>query len=160
LTLGIASLLLSFIAYVPFIPFLSLMSFPLGLCAMVTGWVGRRQAAADSFTEMLKVTQRRGLPTYLSVFKRHRPDSFLLSHAVDGYSMAMDFKVTDGNRRALQALCDDLARIALEAHGRFYFAKDSTLRAPDAAAFLGDEAIRRFRELKWNISFKNVNGRV
>ncbi len=48
LTLGIASLLLSFIAYVPFIPFLSLMSFPLGLCAMVTGWVGRRQAAADS----------------------------------------------------------------------------------------------------------------
>ena len=35
LTLGIASLLLSFIAYVPFIPFLSLMSFPLGLCAMV-----------------------------------------------------------------------------------------------------------------------------
>ena len=47
LLLGTASLLLSFIAYVPFIPFLSLMSFPLGLCAMVTGWVGRRQAAAD-----------------------------------------------------------------------------------------------------------------
>ncbi|MEK7277568.1 MAG: hypothetical protein AAB427_09480, partial [Chloroflexota bacterium] len=48
LILGIASLLLSFIAYVPFIPFLSLMSFPLGLCAMAAGWVGRRQAAADS----------------------------------------------------------------------------------------------------------------
>lgn len=48
LTLGVASLLLSFIAYAPFIPFLSLMSFPLGLCAMVAGWVGRRQAAADS----------------------------------------------------------------------------------------------------------------
>lgn len=107
-----------------------------------------KHTAADSFSDMLNLTQRRGLPTYLGVLKRHRPDSFLLSHAVDGYSMAMDFKVTDGNRRALQALCDDLARIALDAGGRFYFAKDSTLRAPDAAKFLGDETIRRFRELK------------
>jgi len=115
-----------------------------------------KQAAADSFAEMLKLTQRRGLPNYLGVLKRHRPDSFLLSHAVDGYSLAMDFKVTDGNRRALQALCDDLTHITLAAQGRFYFAKDSTLRAPAAAAFLGAETIRRFRELKAQCDPQNV----
>ncbi len=115
-----------------------------------------KQAAADSFAEMLKLTQRRGLLTYLGVLKRHRQDSFLLSHAVDGYSMAMDFKVTDGNRRALQALCDDLTRIALEAQGRFYFAKDSTLRAPEAAKFLGDETMRRFRSLKAQCDPQNL----
>lgn len=46
---GAISILFSFIAYVPFIPAVSLLSFPLGFCAMVAGFVGERQAkqAAD-----------------------------------------------------------------------------------------------------------------
>ncbi len=39
--------------------------------------------------------KKRGFPSYLGVTKRHRPDKFLLTHAVDGFSLAMDFKVTD-----------------------------------------------------------------
>lgn len=104
--------------------------------------------AAAAFSQLLDLSRRRGLPTYLGVLKRHRPDSFLLSHAVDGYSLAMDFKVTDHHRAALLRLTADLNKIVLEAGGRFYFAKDSTLDPHSAAQFLGDDTLRRFRALK------------
>jgi FAD/FMN-containing dehydrogenase len=104
--------------------------------------------AADAFAEILKLTQRRGLPNYLAVLKRHRPDKFLLSHAVDGCSMAMDFKVTNGNRAALQKLTDDLSEIVLEANGRFYFAKDSTLTSSLVARSLGEKTLARFADFK------------
>ncbi|MBM4424448.1 MAG: FAD-binding oxidoreductase [Chloroflexi bacterium] len=107
-----------------------------------------KETASDAFVEMIALTNRRGLPNYLSVLKRHRPDKFLLSHAVDGWSMAMDFRVTAGNRAKLQALCDELSEMVLQAGGRFYFAKDGTLRPEMAVLFLGVEALRRFRELK------------
>jgi FAD/FMN-containing dehydrogenase len=100
---------------------------------------------------MLRLAQRLGLPTFLGVTKRHRPDKFLFSHAVNGFSLAMDFKVTDGsrgNRARLQALADDLNRVVLEAGGRFYFAKDSTLRPDVAARYLGRETLQRFHVLK------------
>lgn len=109
--------------------------------------------AADAYSEMLRLAQRRGLPPYLGVTKRHRPDKFLLTHAVDGYSFALDFKVTGGrgragNRPALQALADELNAIALAAGGRFYFAKDSTLTPDVAARYLGEATLRRFQALK------------
>ena len=49
--------------------------------------------AEETFREILRVTQKRRLPSYLGVMKRHKPDNFLFSHAVDGFSMALDFKV-------------------------------------------------------------------
>ena len=102
--------------------------------------------ALAAFSEMLSLSQRRGLPPYLGVFKRHRPDRFLLTHAVDGYSLALDYPVRD--RAALWALAHDLDEIVLDAGGRFYFAKDSTLTAEHAAAFLGDDTVARFLEIK------------
>ncbi|MBI5291317.1 MAG: FAD-binding oxidoreductase [Chloroflexi bacterium] len=107
-----------------------------------------RAAAAEAFADLLKLTQRRGLPTYLGVLKRHRPDKFLLSHAVDGFSLAMDFKVTGGNRPALQRLTDDMSRIVLDAGGRFYFAKDSTLTREVVAESLGPDTLARFCAMK------------
>jgi FAD/FMN-containing dehydrogenase len=97
---------------------------------------------------LLQHQQRRGLPNYLSVLKRHRPDAFLFSHAVDGYSLAMDFRVTRTNRAALQKLADEMTEMVLQAGGRFYFAKDSLLSSKAAACFLGQDTLRRFRELK------------
>lgn len=106
------------------------------------------EAAADAFCEILTVSQKRRLPTYLGVIKRHRPDKFLLSHGVDGYSLAMDFKVTDGNREALQKLTYELNDIVLQARGRFYFAKDSTLTTRAVARSLGEETLACFRQFK------------
>jgi FAD/FMN-containing dehydrogenase len=106
-----------------------------------------RANAADAFSEMLRRTHKHGLPNYLAVTKRHRPDKFLLSHAVDGYSMAMDFKIPSQPAR-LQRLTDELGQIALEAGGRFYGAKDSTLRPAMVARYLGSDTLNKFRALK------------
>jgi FAD/FMN-containing dehydrogenase len=105
-------------------------------------------AAADTYAELIGRTHKHGLPAYLGVVKRHRPDRFLFTHSLDGYSLAQDFRVTRHNRRRLQDLADEMNRIVLQAGGRFYFAKDSTLTPDVAAGYLGDDALRRFRALK------------
>lgn len=105
-------------------------------------------AAAEVFRDLLERCQAEGLPPYLAVLKRHRPDAFLLTHAVDGFSLALDFKVTPARRRRLQRLTEALDERVVAAGGRFYFAKDSTLRPEVVRAFLGEERLARFRELK------------
>lgn len=107
-----------------------------------------KETAVDAFSEILSLCQRRDLPNFLTVLKRHRPDDFLMSYAVDGFSMAMDFRITQENRQRLIWLTREMDEIVLAAGGRFYFAKDSTLRAETAAAFLGPERIAQFRALK------------
>ena len=107
-----------------------------------------RESAEAAWTEMLALSHRRGLPSYLGVTKRHRPDRFLLSHSVDGFSAALDFKVTNRNRIALSQMLQDFDRIVLSAGGRFYFAKNSETRAETAARFLGPRAIAEFKRLK------------
>ncbi len=104
--------------------------------------------AEAAFTEILETTHRFGMPTYLGVVKRHRPDRYLLSHAVNGYSLAMDFKVTRRNRERIQKMALALDRIVLEAKGRFYLAKDATLTAEHWGASLGEETLRRYFALK------------
>ncbi len=107
-----------------------------------------KETALDAWTEMIEISQQRGLPTYLGVTKRHRPDNFLFSHALDGFSLAFDFKITNRNRAKLAAMTQDFDKIVIAAGGRFYFAKNSETAPETARAFLGDEAIAKFRKLK------------
>lgn len=107
-----------------------------------------KESAEDAWRAILQLSHKRGLPSYLGVTKRHRPDKFLLTHAVDGFSLAMDFKVTDRNRARLSAMLQEFDRIVLDAGGRFYFAKNSETSAESARKFLGDQTILNFRKLK------------
>ncbi len=107
-----------------------------------------KENAEAAWSEMIGLSLRRRLPSYLGVTKRHRPDKFLLSHAVDGFSAALDFKVTDANRRELARLLQDFDRIVVEAGGRFYFAKNSETRPETAVRFLGPKAVAEFKRLK------------
>lgn len=107
-----------------------------------------KETAEDAWREMLQLSHKRGLPSYLGVTKRHRPDSFLLSHAVDGLSLALDFKVTDRNRAKLSQMLQEFDRIVLDAGGRFYFAKNSETSAESARRFLGGATIAKFKKLK------------
>ncbi|MEZ0396595.1 MAG: FAD-binding oxidoreductase [Anaerolineales bacterium] len=107
-----------------------------------------KETARDAWAEMLTLSRRRDLPSYLGVTKRHRPDGFLLSHAVDGFSLALDFKVTESKRARLATMLEDFDRIALEAGGRFYFAKNSETSPETARRFLSAEAVAKFKALK------------
>jgi decaprenylphospho-beta-D-ribofuranose 2-oxidase len=104
--------------------------------------------AEACFSAQIALCQQWGIVPYLGVFKRHRPDDFLMSHAVEGYSFALDFPVTARNRRRLWALTAKLNELVLNAGGRFYFAKDSTLDPQSAAAYLGAETLQKFFALK------------
>jgi len=107
-----------------------------------------RENAVAAFEAILLKSQSVGLPPYLGVFKKHRPDPFLLSHALDGYSLALDYRVTEKHREKLWALTRQLDEIVLNAGGKFYFAKDATLSAENARRFLGEERLEMLRELK------------
>ncbi|HXF83836.1 MAG TPA: FAD-binding oxidoreductase [Anaerolineales bacterium] len=107
-----------------------------------------KDTAEDAWREMLSLSHRHKLPSYLGVTKRHRPDPFLLSHSVDGFSLALDFKVTEENRTRLSQMLQEFDRIVLEAGGRFYFAKNSETTPETARKFLGDEVILKFKKLK------------
>lgn len=107
-----------------------------------------KENAQDAFAEILKLCQQRGLPNYLTVLKRHRPDDFLLTHGMDGYSMAMDFRLNKRNRNRVASLAKELDQIVLAAGGRFYFAKDSTLDRETTALYLGKDTVEKFRALK------------
>jgi decaprenylphospho-beta-D-ribofuranose 2-oxidase len=107
-----------------------------------------KETALDAWKEILTLSHKRRLPSYLGVTKRHRPDDFLISHSVDGFSLAMDFKVTRGNRAKLSGMLQAFDQIVLAAGGRFYFAKNSETTPETARRFLGDEACEQFRALK------------
>ncbi len=96
----------------------------------------------------LELCQRAGMPSFLAVLKRHRPDPFLLTHGLDGFSLALDFPVTRTNRARLWRLVRELAEPVVAAGGRFYPAKDAALPGElFRAAFTGGE-LDRFTALK------------
>ncbi len=107
-----------------------------------------KETALAAWSEMLHLARAYRLPSYLGVTKRHRPDPFLLTHALDGLSLALDFKVTRSNRARLAGMLQEFDRIVLEAGGRFYFAKNSETTPETARRFLGEETIARFKALK------------
>ena len=105
-------------------------------------------SAKETFKTQLTICQRYGIVPYLGVFKRHRADDFLMSHAVNGYSMALDFSLGNCDRGSLLSLTAELDRTVLDAGGRFYPAKDSTLSASTFQESLGTETVAAFRALK------------
>jgi len=104
--------------------------------------------AHDVMMDLLARCRRAGIVPYLGVVKRHRPDPFWLTHALDGWSFALDFKVQPHTRERLWALCAELTEVVLGAGGRFYFAKDLVLGPHDIERFLPADRLAAFRALK------------
>ena len=104
--------------------------------------------AGDVFRTQLEACRRAGMPSFLAVLKRHQDDPFLMSHAVDGFSLALDFPVVQGRREELWTLVSKLAEPVVEAGGRFYPAKDAAVPGELYRATLSDGRLQRFFELK------------
>ncbi len=107
-----------------------------------------KETAHDVYRELLALGQERGFVSYLGVFKRHRPDPFWLTHACDGWSLALDFKVTPETREALWRFCDEMTAIVLAGGGRFYFAKDLVIGRRTMEAMFPGDRLEAFRALK------------
>lgn len=107
---------------------------------------------------VVEIAQREGIVPYLGVLKRHKPDPFLMTHGLDGFSMAMDFGVPVGKRRRerLWKLTHAMADVVLDAGGRFYYAKDATLLGSSFERIHGSEAVATFRALKARLDPENV----
>jgi FAD/FMN-containing dehydrogenase len=105
-----------------------------------------KETALQAWTTILARSKKLGLPSYLGVTKRHRPDSFLLTHAVDGFSLALDFKVR--RREEMSKMLQEFDQIVVEAGGRFYFAKNSETTSETALKFYGEETVEKFKKLK------------
>lgn len=115
-----------------------------------------QEHALDVFRAILRRCQSAGLVSYLGVLKRHRPDPFWLTHSVDGWSLALDFKITPQNRERLLAHCASLTDLVIEAGGKHYFAKDLSMRPGDAERFLPAERLDAFAALKRELDPENL----
>ncbi len=104
--------------------------------------------AVEVFEKQIELTHQRGIYSYLGVTKKHRKDDFLMTHGLDGYSLAMDFPVTKRNREDLWSLCHEMDQLVLEAGGKLYFAKDSTMKKGTADEFIPSENLEKFMKLK------------
>lgn len=104
--------------------------------------------ARETLKDVLNLCHQAKMPSYLGVLKRHRPDPFLLTHALDGWSLAMDFPSSPRHRAELLALTQRLTERVLAGGGKFYFAKDSVLRAHDVERAYGRARIDQFLALK------------
>lgn len=104
--------------------------------------------ALEVHSALIASAQRAGIVPYLLVYKRHRHDGWTLTHAVDGFSLAMDFKVTPGNHDSLWRLCEEFDEVVLAAGGRFYFAKDATLTRSAAIRSFPKDEVAAFLALK------------
>jgi hypothetical protein len=103
----------------------------------------------------LELCRKRGVVSFLGVFKRHRPDEFLLSHGLDGWSLALDFPVPARDATPLWNLTHELTDLVLEAGGRFYPAKDAVVDAAQFTRAYGDR-VERFRAIKRRLDPGNL----
>jgi len=105
-------------------------------------------AAEQVFATQLELCHHLHQPSFLAVLKRHRSDTFLLSHGLDGYSLALDFPVSPRRRPAVWALVRRLAEPVVEAGGKFYPAKDAALSRELYQATMANGELAKLAELK------------
>ena len=107
-----------------------------------------KERAHAVFRDLLEASQRAQRVPYLAVLKRHREDPFLLTHAVDGWSLALDYKVTPETKDALWRHCAEMTERVLASGGKFYFAKDLVLGPGAARRMFPPERLAAFAALK------------
>jgi decaprenylphospho-beta-D-ribofuranose 2-oxidase len=115
-----------------------------------------RDEAVRIYRTLIEMCHAEGLVPYLGVLKRHRQDPFLMTHAVDGYSLAMDFVVKAARKERLWNLCQRMAEVVLEAGGRFYYAKDAVLAGSSFPRIHGEDAAREFRAMKARLDPQSI----
>ena len=116
-----------------------------------------KATAREVYRALLEGSQQAGLVPDLAVFKRHKPDPFLLSYSVDGYSLALDYHQTPSNEQKLGEMLRRFTReIVLPGGGRFYPAKDNALDRESFSRSLSAGAVEAYLSLKHRLDPQGV----
>jgi decaprenylphospho-beta-D-ribofuranose 2-oxidase len=107
-----------------------------------------RAHAEALFKEILRRSHEHKLTPLWCVIKQHRPDPFLLSYQVDGFSLETYYQVVPQTLHALQKMLRELMDLVIAAGGRFYLAKDSLLTHALYCRSMGDARVEAFLQLK------------
>lgn len=105
----------------------------------------------QGLTEILQCITESGMGSFLAVLKLYgaQNDNWL-SFPLEGYSLALDFKIQDG----LFALLDTLDQLVLNYGGRIYLAKDA--RMSQAVFEQGYPKVEAFRQLRQDLGADKV----
>jgi len=102
-----------------------------------------KKESLDGLTKILEKISDIGLGSFLAVLKLYgKENENYLSFPMEGYSLALDFKIQKGLFNFLK----ELDQIVLEYNGRIYLAKDS--RVGKSVFEKGYPNIERFREFR------------
>lgn len=107
-----------------------------------------RPHAEALFAEILRRSQASGFAPLWSVIKEHRPDPFLLSYQLDGFSLETYYQIVPQTLPMLQKMLRELMDLVIAAGGRFYLAKDGLLTPTLYRASMGDATVDAFLQLK------------
>lgn len=107
-----------------------------------------KDAARSVFEKQIRDLSENRMEPMLAVMKRHQPDRAKLSHSVNGYSLALDFRMIERSHQAQIEILSKLHDDVLDAGGRFYLAKDRILSAQQFARSVGAEAIAEWAAVR------------
>ena len=107
--------------------------------------------ARSVISEILGRIAKHGNASFLAVLKQLGKSSGMLSFPMEGYTLAMDLRVTE----EVFALLDDIDRLVVAAGGRLYLAKDA--RQSRATFEAGYPRLPQFKDIRRSIS---AEGRI
>ena len=115
-----------------------------------------KEHAARVFAELITCSHRHGHPPYLVVTKRHYETDSLIAYSVDGFSQALDIRVTKKNKAQITAMIRAMEDIVFSAGGRFYLAKDGMMTPESFRRFVAPERLESFLLLKKKLDPQNL----
>ncbi|WP_022851523.1 FAD-binding oxidoreductase [Limisalsivibrio acetivorans] len=112
-----------------------------------------KERSYDGLKKILDTISKSGKGSFLAVLKLYgKANDNYLSFPIEGYSLALDFKI----ERGLFRLLDELDRIVLEHGGRIYLTKD--VRVSSEAFAAGYHKLKDFRALRMDYKMdKHLN---
>ena len=110
--------------------------------------------ARDGLQQLLRATSGAGSGSFLAVLKRFGAQDSAFSFPMEGYTLALDFPITDGTL----SLMETMDQITIAHGGRLYLAKDSRMTSQTLTAM--DNRAQAFRDRRetegWSGNFRSA----
>ncbi len=100
------------------------------------------------FSEIMRRSQANHHMPLWCVIKQHRPDPFLLSYQLDGFSLELNYEIKSQTVQSLRSMLRELMDPVIASGGKFYLAKDSLLTGALYRQSVGNTAVDAFLHLK------------